>query len=440
MGRRIGWAVMCACLAATLLAAPARGEELERRIEQAPHLLGTGEDQPGRLGRIYWKRGPYYAGPGGQFTLHLGAEVQFDAIAYSDMDAEVEAAAGGTWDSGVQLRRSRVFLEGAFHDAYFRVRYNVAPGEGTSFQDLFFEWTGPNNWTDGRFPKIRVGQTMEPVGLEVVTGALWTTFLERAMVVNALAPRRNAGVLLYGNAARDRVSWSLGGYLVNEDRLSDFETGEGGAVTGRIAWRPWAPPGRDCCLLHLGLSGSARFDVEQVRYQARPETHLGPEIVDTGDLAADDVVLAGGEVAWLRDRLSLQGELLLAHVSRPAGPALDYWGGYASISYFLTPPCRNYRRERANFGRVTPVSDSIAFRGRCPGAWEIAGRCSYLDLDDADVDAGRVLNLTAGLNWYPTAHARVMLNYIYSIVDDAYGVAGADGTMSTVGLRLQFDL
>ena len=65
------------------------------------------------------------------------------------------------------------------------------------------------------------------------------------------------------------------------------------------------------------------------------------------------------------------------------------------------------------------------------GAWEIAGRVSYVDLvNDLDnhlalssqpnaVNGGRQTTYTAGLNWYPNTYMRFMLNYIHTDFDKA---------------------
>ena len=46
------------------------------------------------------------------------------------------------------------------------------------------------------------------------------------------------------------------------------------------------------------------------------------------------------------------------------------------------------------------------------GAFEIAFRVSYIDLNDQEVTGGRLTDFTAGLNWYATHPTRVAFNVV----------------------------
>lgn len=52
-----------------------------------------------------------------------------------------------------------------------------------------------------------------------------------------------------------------------------------------------------------------------------------------------------------------------------------------------------------------------------------SGKISNVDLKDKELDGGRVLDFSAGLNWYANATQKVMLNYIRSKVE---GVGNAN--------------
>jgi phosphate-selective porin OprO/OprP len=68
------------------------------------------------------------------------------------------------------------------------------------------------------------------------------------------------------------------------------------------------------------------------------------------------------------------------------------------------------------------------------GAWQVAARCSCLDLDDGP-SSDQVDDVTLGVNWYLSPNARVTLNYIHSWVDAAGGDEAADIAL----LRFQVD-
>ena len=70
------------------------------------------------------------------------------------------------------------------------------------------------------------------------------------------------------------------------------------------------------------------------------------------------------------------------------------------------------------------------------GAWEIAGRFSYLDLNDKAIQGGTITDYTAGLNWYLNPYTKLMLNDVYSTDEPR---VGANGYLNTVEMRAQID-
>ena len=57
------------------------------------------------------------------------------------------------------------------------------------------------------------------------------------------------------------------------------------------------------------------------------------------------------------------------------------------------------------------------------GAWEVALRYSFIDLDDSAISGGTLSDITFGLNWHPNPATRVMLNYVSANLKDV-GQAG----------------
>jgi phosphate-selective porin OprO/OprP len=164
-------------------------------------------------------------------------------------------------------------------------------------------------------------------------------------------------------------------------------------------------------LLHLGLSANILYSSSSsVRYRSRPESHLAPYVIDTGDMEADGALVAGSEVAWVNGPFSVQGEYLHSWVRENAGQDLDFSGLYGSVSWFLTGESRPYDRTKGAFGRVIPKQNFDFGHGGW-GAWEVAGRYSYTDLNSGDIHGGNLSMLMTGVNWYLHSHLKWRFDY-----------------------------
>jgi phosphate-selective porin OprO/OprP len=164
-------------------------------------------------------------------------------------------------------------------------------------------------------------------------------------------------------------------------------------------------------LLHLGLSANVLYSgSSSVRYRSRPESHLAPYVIDTGELEADGALVAGMETAWVNGPFSVQGEYLHSWVRGNDGQTPDFKGVYVTASWFLTGESRPYLRNQGIFGRVVPKRN-FDFNHGGWGAWEVAGRFSHTDLDSGGVHGGQLSMLMGGVNWYPHSHVKWRFDY-----------------------------
>ncbi len=150
-----------------------------------------------------------------------------------------------------------------------------------------------------------------------------------------------------------------------------------------------------------------------------------PFFVDTGQIPASDFQEYGAEWAWVNGPLSFQAEFACANVIADAGGTQFYHSGYAYVSYFLTGEHRPYERKRGRVDRVIPFTNFFCVRSKdCDvchglGAWEIAARWAYIDLDQSpNIGAGRMNCYTVGLNWYLTPYFRTMANITFADLDN----------------------
>ena len=166
----------------------------------------------------------------------------------------------------------------------------------------------------------------------------------------------------------------------------------------------------------------------------------------------------------IQDRAALHGyadalvRVFLVGFDADAGyqRAPDFHGCYAHVSYFLTGEHRPYNRTAGKFARVVPFENFFRVRTEGgdvvtgTGAWEIAYRFSYVDMDFFDEDeavaaerfkGGRSVNHTFGLNWYLNPYSRVMFNYINSDANRRPFAGGGviAGNMNILMTRFQID-
>jgi len=251
--------------------------------------------------------------------------------------------------------------------------------------------------------------------------------------VAALAERRSGGVNLLKRTSSSILNASLLAFNPQQDGLSS----SGQAVVLHYVHAPLDIMGRKG--VNLGGSFSYRINLtgEDTRFRSRPEiATANTYFVDTGEISGADKVIRGGiEASQVRGRFSWQSELLATRVERDAAPAASFWGAYINASWFLSDDHRNYDLGQGKFA-PQDVSNPL-FNGGW-GAFEVAARASYVDLQDVDVNGGRETNLTLGLNWYLNDQLRLTGNVIKVLGVDRPG-SEFDGFDPLIwGLRAQW--
>jgi phosphate-selective porin OprO/OprP len=365
------------------------------------------QEKPDTL-RLYWKNGIRMDSADKQFKLKFGGRFMQD-WQWSSEDNGTQAAVGKVGNN-TEFRRARLYLAGLIYGrTKFKVQYDFAGGDA-DFKDLYLEqikvpWVG----------NVRIGHFKEPYSLEELTSSKYLTFMERSIA--NFAPSRNSGIMLHNNALDQRLTWAVGGFRLT-DGFGDSSDAQGSDsqynVTARVTGLPlYQNEGEQ--LLHVGLSYSHQFRSDDpVRFRQRPEAHLPPYYVDTAAFLSDGVDLVTPELALVWGPASLQGEYTKMFVE---GSSFDFDSYYVQGSYFLTGEHRKYKRTSGAFSRVSP-GENFDMKGGL-GAWEVAARYSWVDLDDNVITGGELDDITLGLNWHLNPNVRVMLNYIRADLDRA---------------------
>jgi phosphate-selective porin OprO and OprP len=349
---------------------------------------------------------------------------------------------------------------------------SISPTNGQGLINLDEFWVGLYDlpWIG----RVRFGHQKVPQGLEgnQMTSSRAMTFMENAAYTDAFYRIFATGVSFSNTAMEKRVSWQGMAYRDDFNRgnvgadFGDGAYGYTGRLTGLLI---------DGCddreLLHVGVSGTWRKaekadaalglgGPDQVRLRARPEQRDGiggfgdgvafpgdtTRMVDTGTLAADSTGVFGTELAYVHGPFSAQAEWAMCYlnnvVAGTSRSTRSFNGGYVLVSYFLTGETRAYDKEFGTFARhyVTPFTNFWWKEGTMGlGAWEVAVRYSYLNLDNGPIQGGVMDGFTAGINWYLNTNMKIQFEYVHNQRWDK-GTAGGGtvpGVVDAFGTRVQ---
>jgi phosphate-selective porin OprO/OprP len=377
----------------------------------------------------------------------FGGRLFNDWMEWASVDESLETAVGeDAFVGGTEFRAARVQMKGEVSDRIgFFIDYDFAGGKA-SLKDAYIEFGGISN-----LGNIRVGHIREPFGLEGLTSSKYTTFMEFALP-SAFFPFRNTGLMLHNAVLDERVTWAAG---VFRDAGS-FGEGSGEdefCYTARLTGTPLSSES-GTRMVQIGASATQRNpDASTARFKSAGENHMGPVLVDTGDITVESLTEFGVEAAVVFGPLLVQGEFVQVSADRvpqatPSEPNLrgccddpvDFSGYYIQASWMLTRESHSFSQGVPS--RLKPRQPLGEEGGR--GALELAVRFSGIDLTDlgAGVDGGELTDTTFGINWYMTGNSRIMLNYVvsdYAGPDVEAREGGVDGSAAALMMRFQID-
>lgn len=350
----------------------------------------------------------------------------------------------GDIQDGADFRRTRLAATG---DVWKNVDYMIEmdfsfPGR-PSFMDVYMGIS--------ELPIVgnfRVGQWRQPFGMDALTSVRELTFLERALPF-AFVPFRQIGAGIFNHNKAETVTWAVSGFRYPTDPFGGNVGDDGGyGMTGRVTFLPIYY--ENDCLFHVGGNYSYIDPANnRSRFLNQPEFFVGetagalapiglplnvPPFVDTGIIPTHNLNLFGVELAGQWRQLYVQSEFIITSVGRIGESRVTFPGAYVYAGYFLTGEIRPYNKKKGVFGRVVPHNNF--WPGQGCGAWEVAGRWSYIDLNSNDVRGGRLNDVTFGLNWYLNKHAKFQFNYIHAFLDRA---PGGNSNADIIAWRAQVD-
>jgi phosphate-selective porin OprO/OprP len=407
------------------------------------------------------------------FVSHIGYFMQWDTVSWTQNPNLRPLTQIGDLQDGTYFRRIRPLWDGRAWDF---VEWNVilaleqvqgSAVNGASNINLDEVWAGV--YGIPIIGRIRAGHLKINQGLE---GNQWSssrcmTFMENAAYTDAFYNIFGTGIQtcnswLDDGRNGDRVTAQAAFYwqdnpLTNTGNI--FGDGDNYAATGRVTALV-IDECQDRHFLHLGLSATWRKDqrfglanvalggLENDRFRARPELRdaIGgfgdlsalpgntSRLVDTGPITGGSNSVIGTELWYNLGPFNVMAEYAFATLYGAGVPVTErgrtrtvtgdrnFNGGYVTVSYFLTGESQAYDH---TFGRRAftyikrPFTNAWIKRDENGGlttgwgAWELAARYSYLNLNDGPIQGGVMNGVTLGVNWYLNTNFKLQFEWVH---------------------------
>lgn len=388
--------------------------------------LEAGESQAKEPRRklVKWNE---YKGP--WFTVRLGGGLLLEGASFFQDAASRQQFA---LSSQVKLRDARLLFKGSILPRLERLTWSMGVMYDGPTHDWLFRETGimvavPELWSH-----FFVGRTKEGFSLnKVMVGyAGWT--MERSTINDATIPILADGIKWLGYVPRRGILWNLGWYNDLVSHTQTFSTYHNQYVA-RLAWLPLRSE-KQGTLLHLGVNFRyGEPEDHKLKLRSRPEAFPAPYFVETDSFPTSVTRMASVEAYYRPGPWLFGTEYFVQRASsREAGNPV-FHGGEVAVSWLVTGEVRAYNTRGGFFNQVSPA-ETLTEGG--PGAVELVGRVSYIDLDSGTLHGGRFLRFTPMVNWHVTDHVRLEFAYGYGILDRFNLRGGTQFLQSRLQLQL----
>jgi len=384
----------------------------EEADESAPDSAGDEESESSGIKVSVDKKGLRVKTEDGRFEFGLGGRLHADATLHvGDTPGNTPTEDLKPTD-GTEIRRARLAASArVFEDWKWVGEIDFADNE-TALKDFTIAYTGFENL------KISAGHQKQPYSLSLEMSSNDIPFVERSIdnEQNILLDR---AIGLRVDAHGDHWFFATGIFGDGADPQK-ANGDEGWGVTARAIV---APIIEENAIVHLGFRGAYRRpDQADKEGRLRDETtHMSNyRVVDTGVLTdLDNITFYGPEAAFAWGPVWVSGEYSRARLQRNNGfNTRRFESGHIAASWMLTGESRakTYKISSGEFKRIEPRNNFSIKKGRW-GAWELAMRYAYIDLNDgsandpSSVNGGEEQVLSTALNWHLNYNVRLMLNW-----------------------------
>ena len=431
MSKRLTILLMAVCIALSASVAKAQSaadnakrlDALEKELAELKQQAAAGEGKGVGGLTLKYDQGLVIVGP--KFEGKIGGRLQLDMFICPKVDEKLKNRVNQQdqpdeelFRTDVNFRRVYFGTEGTVKTK-FPLKYMLVIDFAGNQVDLVDAW--------GQIQKlpvvqnVTIGRFKRPFSIDELTSNANTVFMERALPTG-FAPGYATGVMIGGLVGK-KMTWAVATTRPAGERGASWD------ATGRVTFAPVLAKRQ---VIHLGAAVNYSNVDADGWIGAQPEANAAGffadsryganDVLNANNTAhIDDAIFYNIEFASVSGPLSAQAEINGARIDgddwkqpAPAAPLghgnANIWGGYVQSSYFITGESRPYDVASGCFGAVVPRK---SFIDGGPGAWEVAIRYSYLDLDDGDkLRAGTLRDTTIGVNWYLCSSAKFMANYI----------------------------
>ena len=405
----------------------------------------------------------------GRMSFAIGTQTQFDMGTYfQNPDPNTQFP---NLNSGVDLRRGRIFFVARFDDWTFNITpdFGGSP-DGNNTSQLLYE--ANLNYTGFKPVTATVGYFKPWVTLYDSQSSSDFLLMERPSIIEigrnvAAGDARATGAI---KASTDRYFAAIAGTGASYGaQTNGLLNGEQIGVVGRVAGRPYYDENWN---FHLDASGEYAFHPNinasgtpgvsrtTLNFQDRPEDRAADQnrLISTGNLSSRNASVYGGEAAINWRNLLVQGGYYRigdtqSKLPNQPAPGLSFNGGYVEAGWNITGEPFRYNVGSAAFARPK-VDDPFIINENSVspgiGVWQLAARYSLMDLN-SNVTPGIAQSVTGGiyggfqrifgaaLSWYPNDWVRLELQFQYTSIDklNAAGTTQIGQNFETLSGRAQ---
>lgn len=386
-----------------------------------------------------------------EFQLQVHYESQIEGRVWSQADQEPA-------NSGIFLPRQRIFFSGNItKPVEYEFAINRGSGGTLNLLNAFI-----NLHLDDRF-ELRFGRFFTPLPYDqYAISNYWLPTPERSLFTTNLSLNRQFGLMGWGYLLDKRLDYAAG--IFNGSRNSFESLNNGVDFVGYLNARPFQASRSLDFLRFLNIGGSVAFgrqnqsptplsfrigggspNTDSPGAGTTPFLILNRDVVERGDRWLGSV-----HSAYFYKSLSLIGEWQYgyrsyASGSRPSPTPVPFSGFYVTGGYLLTG---EHVEQRSRLYPLRPLIPTRKGGERGPGAWEVVGRVSSLQLGrgifasgfaDPNLWSNDAFTTEVGLNWYWNEYIKIYAFWLHGDFGDPvyYRPGGMQKTADMFWLRFQ---